>query len=200
MLSEADYAPKVLKERRIEMASPGFRKSFMGFNRDDVTNYIEALVKKYKQSENDLLARIENLNIDLRESRERADNLQGLVNEFEAKRAEIEQLSENIGKLYLVSQANAEAIIENAKQSSTAASEEVRRNIAGIEDTHSRLEGLRNEVMEAAKRFNQEVQHLTESLDDTKSTLIMLESATDKNQATLDALMEECSEKAVKAL
>ena len=45
----------------------------MGFNHDDVMNYIEALVKKYKDNEYDLMARIENLNIDLREARERAD-------------------------------------------------------------------------------------------------------------------------------
>jgi len=179
------------------MASSGFRKSFMGFNREDVTNYIEALVKKYKLSENELLARIENLNIDLKEASERAEKLQETVNEFEAKREEIEKLSENIGKLYLVSQANAEAIIQNAKQSSSVAGEEVRRNISGIEDTHQRLETLRADVMDAAKRFNDEFMHLTASLNDTKATLAMLESATDGNKETLDALMEECAEKAV---
>ncbi len=179
------------------MAAPGFRKSFMGFNRDDVTNYIEALVKKYKAEENTLLARIENLNIDLKETTERAAKLQATVDEFERKRAEIEQLSENIGKLYLVSQANAEAIIQNAKQSSSVANEEVQRNISGIEDAHLRLESLKGEVMDAAKRFNEEFMHLCSSLNDTKTTLDMLQAATDGNKETLDALMEECAQKAV---
>lgn len=178
------------------MASPGFRKSFMGFNREDVTNYIEALVKKYKSGENELLARIENLNIDLKEASDRAAALQETVNEFERKREEIEKLSESIGKLYLVSQANAEAIIRNAKQSSSVAGEEVRRNIAGIEDTHQRLEVLRADVMDAAKRFNDEFMHLAASLNDTKATLSMLESATEDNSETLEALMDECAEKA----
>lgn len=178
------------------MASPGFRKSFMGFNREDVTNYIEALVKKYKGEENTLLARIENLNIDLKEASRRAEQLQATVDEFERKREEIERLSENIGKLYLVSQANAEAIIQNAKQTSSMAEIEVQRNIAGIENTHDRLNALRNEVMESAKRFNEEFMQLCASLNETKDTLQMMDSATQANSDALDALMDECAQKA----
>lgn len=178
------------------MASPGFRKSLMGFNREDVTNYIEALVKKYKTGENELLARIENLNIDLKETTEKAEALQKIVDDFERKKEEIEKLSENIGKLYLVSQANADAIIQNAKQSALVAEEEVQRNLSGIENTHTKLDALRNDVLDAAKRFNEEFAHLCASLDDTKTTLSMLENATEGNKETLDALMAECAQKA----
>ena len=181
------------------MASPGFRKSLMGFNKEDVTNYIEALVKKYKGEETNLLARIENLNIDLKEATERADALQEALNEFEAKREEIEKLSENIGKLYLVSQANADAIIRNAKQSSSIASIEVERNLAGIEETHAKLENLRGEVMDAAKRFNDEFMQLASSLSDTKTALAMLSASSEESSEALDTLMEECAKETVSA-
>ncbi len=173
------------------MAVPGFRKSFMGYNRDDVNEFIEALIKKYKTNENDLTAKIETLNIDLRRSAETVEELKATVAEYEKKRAEIEQMSRNIGKLYLVSQSNAEAIIENARQSRESAAGEVRRNIDGISSAHESLDGLCAEVNETAKRFNDEIARLTASLDETVSALKALDVSYDANSDTLDKLMYE---------
>ena len=92
----------------------GFRRSLFGFNTDDVLEYIEKTHKSFSKKQDALNQKADSLAKDLELSKEQYDNLMAekaivdeKLNAFVEKYEEIEKLSENIGKLYLVAQANA---------------------------------------------------------------------------------------------
>ena len=82
------------------------------------------LNKSFSKKQVELTQKAENLAEELKLSKDEYDNLmaeKAIVDEkleaFNQKYEEIERLSENIGKLYLVAQANAQAIMKNSESS-----------------------------------------------------------------------------------
>ncbi|MCQ2478591.1 MAG: DivIVA domain-containing protein, partial [Clostridia bacterium] len=112
--------------------SVGFRKSFLGFNCEDVMSYIEDSHKSFMKKEEELNGKISelnktvsNLSSDIEDLNKTNEALQDKVKEYTSKQDEIERLSQNIGKLYLVAQSNAKAIVKNSVDSIGIASNEV---------------------------------------------------------------------------
>ena len=159
--------------------SAGFRKSFFGFNCDDVIKYIESAQSRFTKRENELKSEIDALNAKNDETLKQMDSvlaeksvLEAELAQFRAKCDEIEQLSESIGKLYLVSQTSAKNIINNSVASSRLASEEIFKNIDCIDNAHSSLQDIKTEIEETAKNFVSKVNELSASLTQTKTELI----------------------------
>ena len=101
--------------------SVGFRKSLFGFNSDDVIAYIEQSHKKFSAKEKELNQKIDeldgtiaNVNAQLEDLKVAKANVEAQLKEYTDKHDEIERLSQNIGKLYLVAQANAKSIMQNS--------------------------------------------------------------------------------------
>ncbi len=157
----------------------GFRKSFLGFNCDDVVNYIQAAQAKFSKREAELTAQIEQTNNQLAETEQQ---LRAIAAEKEAVLAElegfknrcdeIEQLSLSIGKLYLVSQNSAKNIVNNSVESSRQANEEIFKNIDSIENAHCALEDIKENIRKTADSFIADVDNLCASLETTKRELI----------------------------
>ena len=156
----------------------GFRKSLFGYNQDDVIEYVKKLHNNFKEKEqtfkadiNALEDKINNLlENEVKLNAEKAE-LTSKLNEFTAKQAEMERLSENIGKLYLVANTNAKTIMSNAEESSKLAESEINKNVSAIEETHVALNSLRDSINETAKNFNDEISALIESLENTKGKI-----------------------------
>lgn len=158
--------------------SVGFRKSLLGFNCSDVIDYIEKARKSRVESENKLNRKIDDINKDLLDSKAQIEGLlaekavlTAKLDEFNAKYDEIERLSENIGKLYLVSQANARAVMENSENNAALAEQEVSKNLASIEEAHIALAELRDEINKTSADFIGEVENLMSSLDTTRKQI-----------------------------
>ena len=83
----------------------------------------------------------------------------------------MERLSENIGKLYLVSQTNAKTIMSNAEENSKITDEQISRNVSAIEETHIALDNLRKNIIETSENFSREVSALMQSLEATKEKI-----------------------------
>lgn len=156
----------------------GFRKSVFGFNRFDVIEYIEKMHKTFLEKENKLNSNIENLKDELKQSNSEIDalnlknkELSEELNEFYAKKDEIEKLSENIGKLYLVAQANAQAIMENSKNSAEIIDNEVVKNINAIDDAHFSLSEVKENITEMSNGFVSNLNKLLSSLNTTKEQI-----------------------------
>ncbi len=157
----------------------GFRKSFLGFNCDDVVNYIQAAQAKFNRREDELKNEIKSFEDKLSSA---LSDIEALNNEkaeltkeldsFKARCDEIEQLSVSIGKLYLVSQNSAKNIINNSVESSRQANEEVFKNIDTIETAHTALEDIRSKIQKTADNFIADVDKLCSSLESTKQDLI----------------------------
>lgn len=158
--------------------SVGFRKSLLGFNCSDVIEYIENTHKTFVKKEKDLNSKVENLCSELELSKSAQDKLltenrelSSKLEEFNAKYEEIERLSENIGKLYLVAQANARAIMESSEANSQLASAEVSRNLSSIDEAHESLKELRAEITKTSDDFINEVDRLISSLNTTREQI-----------------------------
>jgi len=157
----------------------GFRKSFLGFNCDDVVNYIQSAQAKFSKREGELNAQIEQTEKKLEAAElqmaallAEKEALMAELDSFKSRCDEIEQLSLSIGKLYLVSQNSAKNIINNSVESSRQANEEIFKNIDSIENAHSALADIKESVRRTADNFISEVDALAASLTDTKQELI----------------------------
>lgn len=156
----------------------GFKKSLFGFNCSDVIDYIERTHNSFVQKENKLNLKVEELTNELSLSKELQEKLEAEKNElnqkldeFNAKYEEIERLSENIGKLYLVAQTNAKAIIQSSENSVKITSEEVNKNLFTIDKAHESLTELRLKIAKTSDDFIAEVENLMSSLSTTREQL-----------------------------
>ncbi len=158
--------------------SIGFRKSLLGFNQNDVIEYVKKLHDTFNNKEADLKKQISDLEGTVGSLLSQQEKLiaekaqlNAKLQEFEAKRAEMERLSENIGKLYLVAQTNAKTIMSNAEENSQKANQEIARNVSAIETTHNALEEIKKSIIETSHNYSQEVAALVTSLEETKEKL-----------------------------
>ena len=151
--------------------SVGFRKSFLGFNCDDVIEYIQNSHKKFSEKENELNQKIGNLdntiahiNTQLEEVKSAKAAVEAQLKEYTDKYDEIERLSQNIGKLYLVAQANAKSIMQNSAENRDITNREVEKNLHSIDNAHEQLAALKAEIMQTSNDFVAKVDSLVTSL------------------------------------
>ncbi len=151
--------------------SVGFRKSLFGFNCDDVIGYIEESHKKFSAKENELNQKIDsldstiaNVNAQLEDVKAAKAVVEAQLKEYTDKYDEIERLSQNIGKLYLVAQANAKSIMQNSAQNRDIANREVEKNLHSIDNAHEQLAALKAEIMQTSNDFVTKVDSLVTSL------------------------------------
>ena len=116
--------------------SVGFRKSLFGFNCDDVIEYVQNTHKKFSDKENALNDKIAcldktiaTINAQLEDVKAAKAAVEAQLKEYTDKYDEIERLSQNIGKLYLVAQANAKSIMQNSAENRDIANREVEKNL-----------------------------------------------------------------------
>ncbi len=175
----------------------GFRKSLFGFNQDDVINYIQKTHKSFSKQTELLNQKADLLAKELKLSKEDYDKLMQekaivdkKLNEFNAKYEEIERLSENIGKLYLVAQANAQAIMANSKENAELSTLEVEKNLSSIDEAHESLNALRDSIVKTSDDFVNEVNELLKSLDETREKITANTQNTENAKAQFDAVYE----------
>ena len=180
--------------------SAGFRKSFLGFNCDDVIKYIEASQAKHTRREDDLKATISDLEerlnkalADIKALSEQNASLTAEINEFKSRSAEIEQLSASIGKLYMVSQNSAKNIINNSVESSRIANEEISKNIDSIDCAHTSLAYIRENMEKTANEFVENVNALCNSLENAKNTIAERSSDSEKQLEEFNAIFNKIS-------
>ena len=162
----------------------GFRKSLFGFNCSDVMEYIERSQRTFAEKEQELSKQVETLTSDLDLSNENYNKLNTekemiakKLAEFSEKYEEIERLSENIGKLYLVAQANAQAIMANSEKNASLANREVEKNLSAINDAHESLDSLKKSIVETSNGFLSEIDGLIASLNETREAVTANTSA-----------------------
>ncbi len=151
--------------------SVGFRKSLFGFNCDDVVSYIEESHKKFSAKEEALNQKIDSLdntiadvNAQLEDVKAAKAIVEAQLKEYTDKYDEIERLSQNIGKLYLVAQANAKSIMQNSTDNRDIANREVEKNLHSIDNAHEQLATLKAEIMQTSDDFVAKVDALVNSL------------------------------------
>lgn len=159
-----------------------FRNSFFGFNKDDVLNYVHMKDHELKNLSNSLNTKIDELQKQLDELK--AEHLAALntvgtltrengelkikVDEYDKKANDLELMSANIGKLYLVSKATAKSIVEKSEESSAAIALQNERQLKNIENTQSSIKDIAESILSASKGFVTHLDELQSSLDAVK--------------------------------
>ena len=176
----------------------GFRKGLFGFNCDDVMQYIEKTHKSFSKKEAEFKEKIDALNTTLDAANETIENikvektlLEAKLKEFTDKQEEIERLSQNIGKLYLVAQANAKSVMENAQQNSELARVEVERNMSAVTEAQESLNQLKTEILIASESFSKELDRLVTEFNKTKTDIIVNTSEIDEKFKEFDSILKD---------
>ena len=151
--------------------SVGFRKSLFGFNSEDVLKYIEKTHRSFAEKEEKLKLQINDLSLQLDELKAQKENLADELDKIEAQKAEIEQLSESVGKLYLVAQTSAKSMIDSTKENCEISENEVSKNIAAVSNAQESLNQLKTDIQKTANDFSAEVARLISELDKTKNQI-----------------------------
>ena len=179
----------------------GFRRSLFGFNTDDVLQYIEKTHNSFDKKTDGLNEKADSLANELQLSKEQYESLMAekavvdeKLNSFIEKYEEIEKLSENIGKLYLVAQANAQAIMANSEQNLNLSADEVTKNISAIDEAHESLGDIRQSIIKTSEDFVSELDELINSLDTTKQKITANTETAQKAKENFDKVFDRIVE------
>lgn len=159
-----------------------FRNSLLGFNKDDVLSYVHLKDAELKNLSNKLNARIDELQKQLESLKEEHlsalgtigaltrenDTLKEQVEEYNKKSNEIEVMSANIGKLYLVSKATAKSIVDKSEENSAIIAKQNESQLSSIDDTQASLKNIAENILSASKNFVSRLDELQSSLHDVK--------------------------------
>ena len=158
--------------------SLGFRKSLFGFNCDDVVNYISKTHKSYTEKEivlneqiSDLKNEINSIKNQLLDVTKEKAEIEARLKEFTDKYEEMERLSKNIGKLYLVAKSNAQAVMKEASECADISRKEAQKNISSIDSAHSKLTDVKESIVNTSAQFAKDIDTLTKSLDDARNII-----------------------------
>lgn len=159
-----------------------FRTSFLGFNRDDVFDYVhkkDAEMKLLSASMNDKIKALEeelsSLKANFNEAVKNNSELSGEnsrlteeLNAFKEKADEIESLGRKIGKLYLVSKSSAKSIVDRAEEKADIINEQAKIRLQNIEQTEESLHTITRQIVSASEKYVADLSSLSASLADAK--------------------------------
>lgn len=163
--------------------SISFRNSLLGFNKDDVLSYVHMKDCELKNLSNNLNAKIDELQKQLDALKEEHltalgtvgnltrenGELKTKVDEYDKKSEELELMSTNIGKLYLVSKATAKSIVTKSEESSAVIALQNEKQLENIADTQSSLKDIAEGILSASQNFVSKLDELQSSLSNVKS-------------------------------
>ena len=159
-----------------------FRNSLLGFNKDDVLKYVHLKDSELKQLSNTLNARINELQKQLEalkaehlsvlgtvDSLSQENNiLKAQVEEYNKKEKEIDTMSTNIGKLYLVSKASAKSIVDKSEESAMLVSEQNENQLNNIDEAQTSLKSIAENILSASRNFVTRLDEFQTSLNSVK--------------------------------
>lgn len=170
------------------MSKVGFRRELLGFNREDVIDYIRKTQKESSSREKELVSSLDKVNkrnaelIDelnkipeleakLKISEATVEKLASESYNLEQKKLEAERLSQDIAKMYLVAKANAENIKKSTQQSSDLAFYEVKQTLDALEKMHEKLGDIKVQVNEASARYQKDLDDIFVSFANARATI-----------------------------
>ena len=180
--------------------SVGFRKSLFGFNCDDVTAYVQKTHREFTEKQIELNEQIEDLKSETESLKgqlsataaEKAE-VEAKLKEFTDKYDEIERLSKNIGKLYLVAKSNAETVMKEANASADIARKEAQKNITSIMNAHQSLGSVKEGVVNASAKLAKDIDELGKSLYEARDRIERHDAAADKSEEDYRELIKVLS-------
>ncbi len=171
------------------MANKGFRRSLMGFNREDVLNYISSVDKKNTATVKSLNGEIKDLTDRNLFLTKEIEVLNDQLKIYKDKEEEINRLAESIGALYIIAKNNAELILDNAAKGKEEAKAEIEKNLEILNDAQENYIDIKNEIINITSSFNNDLETALESIKETEAKIkINLKEAEKAEQVLQEAL------------
>lgn len=149
----------------------GLKKSILGFNCNEVIEYIQNNHKIFTQTKVNYENEIKLLKSKVDFQEESISFLSAELDKYVAKEAEINELAEKITEMFLVSKKASESILQNAVKNKQDSEKLVEENITAISNANTTFENLENNLYESIEKFNNNVSFLKEELNKTKDIL-----------------------------
>lgn len=175
-----------------------FRNSLFGFNRDDVLNFVvEARESelKHKKTIDELNSKINELEVASKELSKKNAALDSelssalsKINEFEQREEALTRLSESIGRLYLVAQANANSIIASANENVAKANAVVDQNMSVATDAEAELREISRVLNEKTAEYAKEIDELKQQLNNARDRIAENKAEIKDRQSELEAI------------
>lgn len=175
--------------------SKKFRNSLIGFNKDDVM----AFVLKAKETENTYKNKINELNDSIISLENEISGLQSLykqtadvlektekqLDSYRQREEALTQLSESIGRLYLVAKANAEAVTSAANEAAEKSLITVDKNIDLAEKTEIELQQIGEVLNEKTREYLATITDLQKQLSATGEAALKAKEFIAERQAEI---------------
>lgn len=184
--------------------SKKFRSSILGFNRDDVMAFVlEAKDNeiKFKKTIDELNEKIGQLQASLDEMSLLQEQTAAILKEtekelntYKEREDSLTKLSESIGRLYLVAQANANAVVAAANDSAAESERIVQSNLEVACSAESKLAEISEVLNEKTKAYLSEINELEQDLAAVKERISANSSDILERQATLDSVIAGANE------
>lgn len=175
-----------------------FRGALFGFNREDVLTY----VVETREADNKNRRRIEDLDNRNKELEANIEQIKGLneeiseklsiaeekIKDFEQREESLTRLSESIGRLYLVAQANANAVINAANENVELSKNVVEQNISVASSAEAELQEISRILNEKTKAYTDEIAVLEKQIADTRERIIENKAEIAHRQTELESI------------
>lgn len=179
------------------MSKVGFRRELLGFNREDVIEYIRKVQKDNSEREQEMIESLEKLNArnaelidelkkipaleaELEISTATIEKLAKQVSDFEAIREETENVSQDIAKMYLVAKSNADAINTSTKESSDRVFYEIKNTLATLKNVQEKLISTKEQVASTSQKYSEEIDSLMSSFENAEETINSISTEVDQ--------------------
>ncbi len=179
----------------------GFRKSLFGYNCEEVLEHISKITADNKQTVLTLKDKIksrEEENLKLLSEAEDLNKKLLEINEslefYKSKYEEIKNLSDNIGKLYLVAQTNAKAIVSAADAAHISSKTEIDRNISVLEEAEAALNGAKQKLNDLNREFSSQVTVLSQELEEIRELALTADTAKNENVQSFEQAFKSITE------
>ena len=170
------------------MAKVGFRRELLGFNREDVIEYIKKIQKENSEKERELINNIDNINrrnaklidelkripeleANLKISAETIEKLSAETASLREKQEEVQNISKDIAKMYIVAKSNAEIVNKSTKDSSDLAFYEINRTLLALEEMQQKLGSIKSNIDNASKKYSDDLDYIFKSFDAARETI-----------------------------
>ncbi len=161
-----------------------FKTGLFGFNKEDVMNFVSEA--KSREAEN--MKQISSLNEQISDLRVKLAEAEATVADYKARESAITSLSASIGKLYLVAQANAEAVVAAVKENTALSEKAVADNFAVADSAEAEIEEISIMLEQKTADYLKEVAKLRETVAEIKSKIAENNSAISAGNAELESI------------
>ncbi len=148
-----------------------FRKSLIGFNQNDVIEYIKEMSLNAKTKEQQLNAALSEES----KKNELLTKTNAVLGEklafFEEKYDELNKLCEDVARIYLSTKVSSKILIESTKENCDTMQEQVDMNISTLNEVQLALLKLKEQVSQTAEIYSNEVENVSECLTSAKSII-----------------------------